>query len=240
MAQIKKMNSEILYQGSMPVVQVHLQKGERIKAEAGAMVYMDATVDVEGKAQGGIAKGLGRMITGESFFLQELAANRGDGKAMLAPKNIGNIIEINMTGKNWMIQKGSFLASEMSINTKVKSQGLGKALFSGEGLFIILAEGTGKIWLSSFGGIHKLDLNNEEVVIDNGHLVAWEESLQYNIEKASSGWVSSFTSGEGLVCRFKGTGTVYIQTRNFGSFLSMLPLEGGKSKGIVGRLLGGG
>lgn len=62
------MTTEILYQGSMPVVLAHLAQGEVLKAEAGAMVYMDPTVDVEGRAKGGLAKGLGRMITGESFF----------------------------------------------------------------------------------------------------------------------------------------------------------------------------
>lgn len=67
-------------------------------------------------------------------------------------------------------------------------------------------------------------------------MVAWEESLQYKLEKASAGLLSSFTSGEGLVARFQGTGTVYIQTRNFGGFLSHLGSINGGSKGIFGRL----
>lgn len=218
-----------------------LSQNEVLKAEAGAMVYMDPTIDVEGRAKGGLAKGLGRMITGESFFVQELTAKRGAGNVMLAPSNIGNIVEVDMDGsKTWYLQKGAFLCSEPTVNTSVKTQSLAKGLFSGEGLFIIQANGTGKLFLNSFGGIHRIDLNNQEVIIDNGHLVAWDASIGYKIEKASSGLISSFTSGEGLVTRFNGTGTIYIQTRNFNGFLGLFPAAGGGGKGVVGRLLGGG
>lgn len=232
------MTTEILYQGSMPVVQARLENGEMMRAEAGAMVFMDPTIDVEGKAKGGFMKGLGRMVTGESFFVQEVKASRGPGRVMLAPTQIGNIIEIQMTGKTWLLQKGAYLCSENGVNTSVKTQSLAKGLFSGEGLFIIRAEGSGKLFLSSFGSIHKIELSNEEIIIDNGHLVAWEEALQYKIEKASKGWVSSITSGEGLVTRFSGTGTVYIQTRNFTSFLGLLPMGESSRGGILGSIFG--
>lgn len=232
------MTTEILYQGSMPVVQVQLENGEMMRAEAGAMVFMDPTVDVEGKAKGGLMKGLGRMVTGESFFVQEVKATRGPGRVMLAPTQIGNIIEIGMNGRTWLLQKGAYLCSENTVNTTVKTQSLAKGLFSGEGLFIIRAEGHGRLFLSSFGAIHKIELNNQEIIIDNGHLVAWEESLQYRIEKASKGWVSSFTSGEGLVTRFNGTGTVYIQTRNFPGFLGLFPAAGGGGGGFLSRIFG--
>lgn len=232
------MKTEILYQGSMPILEAHLEAGETLRAEAGAMVYMDTTVEIKGKAQGGLMKGMGRMLTGESFFLQDLTASQGAGKVGLAPVSIGNIIEIEMTGKPWILQKGAFLCSETTITTSVKTQSLAKGLFSKEGLFIIRAEGKGKLFLNSFGSIHKIELNNEEIVIDNGHMVAWEDSLTYNLEKASKGILSSITSGEGLVARFKGTGTVYIQTRSFDGFLSHIGSINGKSSGLIGRLLG--
>lgn len=230
------MKTEILYQGSMPMLQVYLEQGETLRAEAGAMVYMDPTIDVTGKAQGGFMKGMGRMFTGESFFLQNLIATRGPGKVAVAPVTIGNITEIDMVGRTWYLQKGAFLCSETSVNTSVKTQSFAKGLFSKEGFFIIRSEGYGKLIVSSFGSIHKLVLNNEEIVIDNGHMVAWEESLQYKLEKASKGILSSITSGEGLVARFQGTGTVYIQTRNFDSFLGRLGSINGGNKGIIGRL----
>lgn len=234
------MKTEILYQGSMPAVLAHLEQGEALRAESGAMVYMDPTVDVEGHAKGGIAKGLGRLLTGESFFVQEVVASRGAGKVMLAPANIGNIIELDLDGRgSWYLQKGAFLCSETTVNTSVKTQSLTKGLFSGEGLFIIQANGHGKLFLNSFGAIHKIELNNEEVIIDNGHLVAWDAAIPYEIKKASKGLVSSFTSGEGLVTKFRGSGTIYIQTRNFSSFIGQFSV-GGEKGGIFGRLLGGG
>ncbi len=231
------MKTEILYQGSMPVVLAHLEANETLRAEAGAMVYMSPSVSVEGKAQGGVMKGLGRMMTGESFFLQDLRANDKGGDVMVAPTNIGNIVEVEMKGTGWLLQKGAFLCSEPTVTTKVKSQGLGKALFSKEGLFIIRAEGHGKLFLGSFGAVHKIELNNEEMIVDNGHTVAWEESLDYKVEKASKGLISSWTSGEGLVTRFKGTGTLYIQTRNFDGFLAHIGTVNGK-QGLLSRLFG--
>ena len=90
---------------------------------------------------------------------------------------------------------------------------------SGEGFFVLNARGRGTVFISSYGVIHPINLDDrEEIIIDNGHLVAWPDYMDYKIEKASSGWISSLTSGEGLVCRFKGPGVVLIQTRNPDSF----------------------
>jgi uncharacterized protein (AIM24 family) len=98
-------------------------------------------------------------------------------------------------------------------------QNLMKGLFSGEGFFVIKATGAGTLFVSSYGAIHPLDLaDGQEMIIDNAHLVAWPEGIDYKIQKASSGWISSGTSGEFLVCRFKGPGRVLIQTRNPGAF----------------------
>jgi uncharacterized protein (TIGR00266 family) len=157
---------------------------------------------------------------------------------MVAPVNIGNIVEVEMTGKAWLLQKGAFLCSEPTVTTGVKTQGLAKGFFSKEGFFIIRAEGYGKLFLGSFGSIHKIELNNEEIIVDNGHMVAWEESLTYSLEKANKGLMSSFTSGEGLVARFKGTGTIFIQTRNFSGFLSHIGTINGRGSGLLSRLFG--
>ena len=94
-----------------------------------------------------------------------------------------------------------------------------RGLFSGEGFFVLNIHGKGVVFLSSFGAIHPINLEaGEEVIIDNGHLVAWPDYMKYTVEKASSGWFSSVASGEGLVCRFTGPGTVLIQTRNPDAF----------------------
>jgi uncharacterized protein (TIGR00266 family) len=102
-------------------------------------------------------------------------------------------------------------------------QSLARGLLGGEGFFILKISGEGQLILNSFGAIHKVELKpDEEYIVDNSHLVAWTATTSYKIEKASSGWISSFTSGEGFVCRFRGPGLVYLQSRNpqgFGSWI---------------------
>lgn len=216
------MNYKILYEGSFPIVDINLEKGETIKAESDAMLAMSPTIDLEGKLEGGLLGGLGRMLSGEKFFFQTLAARRGPGNAILAPSIPGGIIDVELDGSYGLnVQKDGFLAATSGIEVSTQMQNLTQGLFSGEGLFILKINGKGTVFLNSYGAIHAINIPaGEEMIVDNGHLVAWADYMQFNIEKASSGWISSFTSGESLVCRFKGPGTVLIQTRNPKGFAS--------------------
>lgn len=214
------MKYEILYQDAFPMVKCYLEKGEQIKAESDAMIAMSSTVDVTGGVEGGFKKGLTRMLSGEKFFFQYLTANRGSGEVLFAHALPGSIIDVELDGTSGLIlQKDGFLASTSGIEISTKVQNLMKGLFSKEGFFILKTHGTGTLFLSSYGAVHTITLaQGEEIVIDNGHLVAWTEDMEYHIEKASNGWVNSFMSGECLVCRFRGPGKIWIQTRNPGSF----------------------
>lgn len=227
------MKYEILYGNAFPIVKINLQKGERIKAESDAMVSMSSTIDLDGKLEGGLFKGLGRMLAGEKFFFQTLAANRGPGEALLAPSVPGGVVDVELDGSYGLcVQKDGFLAASDSISVDTQMQNLTRGLFSGEGFFILKVRGTGTVFINSYGAIHPINLEaGEEVVIDNSHLVAWPDYMQYNIEKASAGWISSWTSGESLVCRFRGPGTVLIQTRNprgFGAWIRQFIPSSGK------------
>ncbi|AOY74817.1 TIGR00266 family protein [Clostridium formicaceticum] len=218
------MQYKILYQDAFPIIEVKLQKGEMVKAESDAMVSMSDTVDVDGKMEGGLFKGLGRMLAGEKFFFQTLRANRGAGEVLLAPSIPGGITDIELDGSyNLCVQKDGFLAATEGIEVSTQMQNLARGLFSGEGFFILSVGGRGTVFVNSYGAIHPINLEaGQEVIVDNSHLVAWPDYMKYTIEKASKGWISSWTSGEGLVCRFRGPGTVLIQTRNpqgFGSWI---------------------
>jgi uncharacterized protein (TIGR00266 family) len=206
------------------MLKVQLDLGESLKAEAGSMVAMSDTVDVEGKMEGGILKGLGRMLAGESFFFQTLTARRGPGEVLLAHELPGEIYPITLDGRtNYILQKDGFFAASREVEISTKVQNLLKGLFSGEGFFVLRASGIGTLFVSSYGAIHPIDLSEgQEFVVDNGHLVAWPETMEYRIQKASSGWISSLTSGEGLVCRFRGPGRLLIQTRNTGGFIAWI------------------
>ena len=174
-----------------------------------------------------------RVFTGESFFLQRLVASRGAGKVLFGHPLPGGIMDVALDGSYGMIvQKGGFLAAEETINVDSKMQGLMQGFFSKEGFFLLKLTGKGIAFLSSYGVIHVLNLEaGEEVIVDNGHLVAWPDYMNYKIEKASNGWISSVMSGECLVCRFRGPGPVLIQTRNpegFETWIQEIVKKGGK------------
>lgn len=217
---LEDLTFRVLYRGAFALLEVHLRPGQTIKAQSDAMVAMDATVDVEGKLEGGLLGGLGRLFSGESFFFQTLRASRGAGVAHLAPAQPGDLLPIRLDGSTaYILQKDGFLAASDGVDISTTAQNLTKGLFSGEGFFVLKARGRGMLFAESYGAIHEISLAaGEEIVIDNGHLVAWPENMTYKLEKASSGWISSFTSGEGLVCRFRGPGKVYIQSRNPAAF----------------------
>lgn len=226
------MNYKVLYQDAFPILNVDLQPGEMIKAESDAMVSMSPTIDLDGKMEGGLLQGLGRMLAGEKFFFQTLHARRGPGNVLLAPSIPGGIQDVELDGSySLCVQKDGFLAATQGIEVSTQMQNLFKGVFSGEGFFILKVGGKGMVFLNSYGAIHAINVpEREEVIIDNGHLVAWPDYMSYNMEKATSGWISSITSGECIVCRFRGPGTVLIQTRNpkgFGSWIRrFIPTSG--------------
>ncbi|WP_019911326.1 TIGR00266 family protein [Paenibacillus sp. HW567] len=214
------MKYDILYEGAFAMLKVHLNSGESVKAEMGAMVAMSPNVELRGTVDGGLMRGLGRMLSGEKFFFQELTATRGQSEVLLSPGSIGDIQAIELDGSYKLyVQKDGFLAGTQGIQVNTKMQNLTRGLFSGEGFFIVEISGSGTVFLSSFGAIHAINLEpGEEMIIDNGHLVAWPDYMNYKVEKAASGWLNSLTSGEALVCRFRGEGVVLVQSRNPGSF----------------------
>jgi uncharacterized protein (TIGR00266 family) len=209
-------NYEILYQDAFPIIKYKLRQGERLKAESDAMVAMSSTIDVTGGVEGGILRGITRMLAGEKFFFQYLQASRGPGEVLLAHALPGGIVDIELDGSYGLrVQKDGFLASTEGVEVSTQMQNLFQGIFSQEGFFVLNVNGRGTVFLGSYGAIHAINLEaGEEYVVDNGHLVAWADYMQYQITKASNGWISSIMSGECLVCRFRGPGIVLIQTRN--------------------------
>lgn len=214
------MKHEIMYGHSFPLVKVTLEPGESIKAESNAMVSMSPNIDLKGTVDGGLLRGLGRMLSGEKFFFQEMTARGGPGEVLLAPGSIGDVQAIELDGTySLYVQKDGFLAGSSGIEVSTKMQNLTRGLLSGEGFFIIQISGRGTVFVSSFGAIHAVNLAaGQEVIIDNHHLVAWPDYMNYTIEKAADGWLNTITSGEAAVCRFRGEGVVLIQTRNAKGF----------------------
>lgn len=196
----------------------HLEPGEQVMAESGAMVTQDAHIQMQtsatqGKGVGGFIKALGRsMFQGESFFRNTFSATQAAGEVSFAPKLPGDIVTYNLeAGKDLIIQQTSFLASATTVEIETRWGGF-KSFFSGEGALWIRGYGQGPIVLTAFGGIKEVDVDGA-FIIDTGHIVAFESTLDYQVKRVGS-WFSTFFSSEGLVCRFQGKGKLYIQTRN--------------------------
>lgn len=237
------MKYEVVYPGSNAMLVVTLNKGEQIKAEAGAMVAISPNLTIEGNMDGGIGASLKRAaLGGESLFFQIIKAEHGPGEVLLAPAALGDIklLELN-AGKDYFLQGGAFLAALGDIKIDTKMQKLSQGIFSGEGLFVLHATGRGIVASSAFGAVSQINIMpGDEYIVDNGHIVAWSGDTNYQIIKAAKSWTSSFTSGEGLACRFSGPGTVWIQTRNpqaFGGWLRRYVGAGGGGGAGLSRLL---
>lgn len=141
------------------------------------------------------------MVNKSFFFYDYNSLSRGD------------IVALTVDGRTeWLVGKGGYLAMSDGVSKETKSQGLGKALFSGEGLFVQKFFGKGIVFVTSLGAIVQRQLKSgEQLIVDNGHLVAW--NCSYAIERAGGSLSSNLHTGEGLVCRFTGPGTIYLQVK---------------------------
>jgi uncharacterized protein (TIGR00266 family) len=195
---------------------INVPQGEMVKVEAAAMAGMDTNMEMKTKFKGGFQ----RFLSGESLFINEFTAKNGDAEIQIAPASPGDIDHVYLDNQSIFLQNSAFVASGSQIDVQSKWQGFTRGFFSGENFFLIKCSGKGDVWFNSYGGIIPIEVNGSYVV-DTGHIVAFTEGLEYSISSVG-GYKSLFFSGEGLVCRFTGTGRVWIQTRKLQPFLYWL------------------
>ena len=218
---------EAIQSGAFGWALINLDPGERFVAEAGSMFRVSSNVDIDvttrSRDTGGIMSGIKRMIAGESFFFSTFTAV-GDGPAEvgIAPTLQGEVAVIDCGGAAaWACAGGSYLGSSPHLNVDTQFQGL-RGLLSGESLSFLLVEGVGPLVVNAFGKITEVQVDGE-LTVDSGHVVAFEDSLDYAIGKAGGSWVQSFLTGEGVTMTFSGQGRLYVQSHN--------PAEFGRSLG---------
>ncbi len=213
------MKYEIQADGAYPCLEVTLSQGETIVSEAGAMAWMDPSVKCKTAARGGIGAGLKRsFLGGESFFQNEYSTDAGSARVTFVAGPAGEIRAIQMDGERLMMERGAYLASSPTVTIDSKFQGL-KGLFS-EGMFVLQASGTGTIFWSSYGDIQEVQVAGDYLV-DNGYAVAWDASLQYNVQRTGKN-VRSFLFAQALMMRFSGHGRVWVQSRSPQSLASFI------------------
>ena len=218
------MNIEIHHRPGNAAAKVMLQPGEILTAEGGAMIAMSGGMQISTtthkKSGGGVLKAMKRKLAGESFFMNNFES-AGGGEVWLATSLPGDMQSLTLDQETIIVQAGSYVANEQSVSVDLGWQGF-KSFLSGESAFWLKLSGSGQALLSSFGAIYPIEVDGEHIV-DSGHIVAFQETLDFSITKAGSSWLHSFLGGEGLVCRFKGRGTVWCQShqpRSFGLTLA--------------------
>ncbi|MSP26496.1 MAG: TIGR00266 family protein [Myxococcales bacterium] len=206
------MQINILYRPSQAIAQCWLNAGESVTAESGAMMGMTTNVQMTTQA-GGLLSGLKRMFGGESFFRNTFTAAAGSGEVLFTSPLCGDMVTLDAGHTQWLISSSAYVASSQGVDVATQTGGF-KGFFSGAGLFVLGTQGQGQVIVGAFGAIEPLNVNGS-LVVDTGHLVAWDSRLQYRVTKATqSGWIASYLSGEGLVCHFEGQGQVLVQSRN--------------------------
>jgi uncharacterized protein (TIGR00266 family) len=224
------------------VARLSLGPNEPVKVESGAMMAMSGGVVLQSKADGGVMKSLKRAaLGGESFFVSTYTAPAQGGFVDVAARLPGDVTMFEIApSKALFIQKGSWLANEVNVTIDAKWGGFTN-MFGSEGGFIVRAGGQGKVVFACYGALEVWNLEaGQGITIDTGHMVAYEETVQMTMRKASGGGlVQSFKSGEGLVFDFAGPGRVWTQTRNPNEFLGWISATLGTANSGAASPLGG-
>ena len=245
-----------IFGDDMQVVEVELDPGEVVIAEAGAMNWMDDGITFEAKLGDGSQPDNGllgkvfeagkRALTGESIFMTHFRNNGREKKrvAFAAPYP-GKIIAINMAeiGGELICQKDAFLCAAMGTEVSIAfAKRLGTGFFGGEGFILQRLRGDGMAFVHAGGTIVKKELRGETIKVDTGCIVSFSPGIDYDIERAGN-LKSMFFGGEGLFfATLRGTGSVYLQSLPFSRLADRIiqhaPSIGGSDKG-EGSVLGG-
>jgi len=243
---------EIEYQvfgDDLQFVQIELDQGETVIAEAGTMMYMEEGISFEAKMGDGSQPKAGfldkiigagkRVFTGESLFITHFS-NSAPGKKHVAfgAPYPGKIISIDLDDANGELicQKDAFLCAAFGTQVDIVfNKRFGAGLFGGEGFVLQLLKGDGMVFIHAGGTIVEKKLNNEKLLVDTGCIVAFESTIDYNIQQAGN-LKSMLFGGEGLfLATLQGTGRVWLQSLPFSRLadriLELAPKHGGKEMG---------
>jgi len=235
----------------MQLVEIELDPGEGVRAEVGAMMYMEDGIEMQTSTGGGLFKGFKRMLTGESFFITTFLQNGpGKGHVAFGAPYPGKIIplDISQLGGQFFVQKDGFLCAAKGIEIGVAfTKRIGAGLFGGEGFILQRLEGDGLAFVHAGGTIIPKELSpGERLRVDTGCLVAFAPGVNYDIQFVG-GFRNALFGGEGIfLATLTGPGLVYLQSLPFSRLadriLAATRANIGEKKGIAGiggDILGG-
>lgn len=211
--------------GDFPIVICKLKKGESLKTESGGMALMSSQVQMKTDTGGGVLKGLGRALSGDTLFLTHYVAEEDDQEVGFASCYPGKIIPIELDGtKSIVAEKNAFLVAEEGVDFEmVFRKKLGAGLFGGEGFILQKFSGNGLVFLEIDGEVLEYTLEpGEKMVIEQGHLAAMDETVDFDIQRVK-GAKNMLLSGEGLFLgTLTGPGRVWIQTMPLSRFIDCI------------------
>ncbi|HSR40822.1 MAG TPA: TIGR00266 family protein [Longimicrobiales bacterium] len=244
-----------IFGDDMQLVEVELDPGEGVRAEAGAMMYKEQGVTMQTSTGGGLFKGFKRMISGESFFITNFAyEGAGKGHVAFGAPYPGKVVPLDLTefGGEFICQKDSFLCAAEGIEIEVAfTKRLGAGLFGGEGFILQRLTGEGMAFVHAGGALIRKRLRPGEVLdVDTGCIVGMSSGVDYDINFVG-GFKNALFGGEGIfLAKLTGPGTVYLQSLPFSRLADRIIQASrvgikhsrGEQKGVAGiggEILGG-
>ena len=216
---------------SMQTLLVELDAGEGMYTERGGMAWL-SNVEMDTGAKGGLMKGLGRMVSGESLFMTTYTAKQGGGKIAFAPEAPGSVFSMALDpGQSILCQRDAFMCAEESVDLSMHfHQRLGAGLFGGEGFFLQKVQGPGHVFFEIAGEVYETSLDSGAVLgVDPGHIAMFEPSIDFSITRVK-GVRNMLLGGEGLfLAKLKGPGKVWLQSLPLPNLAAKLNRYIGKS-----------
>ncbi len=210
---------------TLQALSVQLDENESIYSEAGKMSWMTQNIKMETKSRG-ISKMVSRVFTGETLFVNHFTSQNGTGVVTFSTDQAGKIIPLQLTPSSDAVifQKGAFLCAEQNIDLSIAfTRRLSAGIFGGKGWILQKVKGEGTAHLIADGEVVMYELKEgEEIIVDQGNLVAYEQSVDFDIQTVGGGVMNWFFGGEGLfVAVMRGPGKVWLQTRKLSLSSSM-------------------
>ena len=221
--QERTMEHEIKHGPSFATITMRLRAGETITSESDAMLTHTRGVEISPRLNASSGGGLWgtvkalfialirKVFGGETMFVNDYTATQ-DAEIRLAPTMNGSIVHRRLNNERLLLQPGAYLASGPGLKMRLQWGGL-RGLLSKEGIVFVEISGSGDLFITAYGGIQPVQVDGS-FIVDNGHIVAFDAGLDFKISTPGGGIMGFLGSGEGLVCNFKGKGTVWIQSRN--------------------------
>ncbi len=208
-----------IFGANLPAVTLRLDAGESIYTQAGGMTWMTDGFTMETNMRGGLLKGLGRMLSGDSLFMATYSAMRQGEEITLASTFPGTIIALPVGQASYVAQKSAFLCATPGVQLSIAFQRAKSGLFSGEGFILQRISGDGLVFLELDGTVVEKTLaRGERIKVDSGNVAAYEDTVNMTAQTIK-GFKNILFGGEGLFLTvLEGPGRVWLQTVNMQGF----------------------